>query len=400
MVESSGSSTVLRTPTSWYPSPLGIPDNMHTSPNDYNTTYPKFDNIAFDSLHSLANVVGSPVEWNSHADSLGHPSETQLASPSGLPNNSHEERRKSREVRYKTIHNRTRSDTRRRQAHSNSISSPNESTSYSLEPLATSSDVSGVLPSYYSVVEPDIQLLLSRLIDDNFDFISLRITTWINSRTLSERVLQWFHEINIVIIERAIIDTQWSEIYARLCRKIADDISSPTQNNEVVGREETRPRWKTLFCDYLQSRCMEEIERLWDASDMVSAESRLEDLGRGLRLGKRRASTQLSDKDRGARLAKRHVHNLVKFIGELFKRGLLANEIVHNCVKKFLKDTFPEDSDISCLCELLTNVGPILDRPAAKDVMESYIHQINLLISIERTSAWACAKLRVCYTSA
>ena len=60
----------------------------------------------------------------------------------------------------------------------------------------------------------------------------------------------------------------------------------------------------------------------------------------------------LEDEERRSRM--KSVGN-IRFIGELFKQGMLTKKIMHSCIKHLL-DLRDEES-LECLCKLLTTIG-------------------------------------------
>lgn len=60
-------------------------------------------------------------------------------------------------------------------------------------------------------------------------------------------------------------------------------------------------------------------------------------------------------------IRKRSLAN-VGFIGELYKKGLLTDRIMHVCITKLLRrETVPHEEDLEALCKLMTTIGPMID---------------------------------------
>lgn len=64
------------------------------------------------------------------------------------------------------------------------------------------------------------------------------------------------------------------------------------------------------------------------------------------------------------RMRKRSLGN-IRFIGELFKLGMLSETIMHECITRLLKST-SDDESLECFGKLITTTGKDLDRPEAK----------------------------------
>ena len=71
----------------------------------------------------------------------------------------------------------------------------------------------------------------------------------------------------------------------------------------------------------------------------------------------------LTEDDLAMMKVKRAVLGNVRFIGELYKAGLLSYRIMNACVEELLSNVQnPEEEEIECLCRLLMTVGPKLER--------------------------------------
>lgn len=70
---------------------------------------------------------------------------------------------------------------------------------------------------------------------------------------------------------------------------------------------------------------------------------------------------------------RRRVLGNIKFIGELFKLGMLTEKIMHDCITRLLgnvKNPVPED--IEALSKLMTTIGERIDHPKAAKYMDAY----------------------------
>ncbi|RMX59696.1 hypothetical protein pdam_00012050 [Pocillopora damicornis] len=82
---------------------------------------------------------------------------------------------------------------------------------------------------------------------------------------------------------------------------------------------------------------------------------------------------------------KRKVLGNIRFIGELYKYDMLHEAIVHRCIKQLLdKKKRASVADLSesmeCLCYLMRTVGPRLDIPKAKSLMDQYFERTQQLL--------------------
>ena len=69
-------------------------------------------------------------------------------------------------------------------------------------------------------------------------------------------------------------------------------------------------------------------------------------------------AAMLSDEYYAAAAAKRRGLGLVKFIGELFKLGMLTSKIMHMCVHQLLEyEGVPDEPEVESLTSLLKTIG-------------------------------------------
>merc|ERR1711968_280665 len=67
----------------------------------------------------------------------------------------------------------------------------------------------------------------------------------------------------------------------------------------------------------------------------------------------------------------------IRFIGELFKKALLAEKIMHKCVTHLLGNVEkPQEEDLEAVCNLLTTIGATLDTPRAKKWVDIYFKRL------------------------
>ncbi len=68
----------------------------------------------------------------------------------------------------------------------------------------------------------------------------------------------------------------------------------------------------------------------------------------------------------------------IQFIGHLYRKKMLSEQIMHDCIKKLLAAAKQED--LECLVKLMSTVGRQLDaNPKAKMYMEAYFEQVAML---------------------
>ncbi len=71
----------------------------------------------------------------------------------------------------------------------------------------------------------------------------------------------------------------------------------------------------------------------------------------------------------------------IQFIGHLYRKKMLTEKIMHECIKKLLADVAaPKQEDLECLAKLMSTVGRQLDaNPNAKMYMDAYFDRVAML---------------------
>ena len=186
------------------------------------------------------------------------------------------------------------------------------------------------------------------------------------------------------MFEEAIDDPTRSEIYARLCRKMMEQISPNVRDDGIRNAEGKPIAGGQLFRKYLLNRCQENFERGWvpEQATVDAAATRVaQDPSSETAAGRREhgESGLYLDDHYATRKARRQGVGLVKFIGELFKLQMLTERIMHECVKKLLGNVENPEEEIESLCKLLATVGQILDTPKARAHMAVYFSRMKEL---------------------
>jgi len=253
------------------------------------------------------------------------------------------------------------------------------------------------------MVERKVKGLLNKLTMEKFDSISDQIISWAN-KSENEKDGRTLIQVIKLVFEKATDEATWSEMYARLGRKMMEQISPKVQDDGIKNNEGKPITGGQLFRKYLLNRCQEDFERGWvakEATAAAAATKAMEDeavkAANENKGDEKEEHALYSEEYYAAQKAKRRGLGLIKFIGELFKLQMLTERIMHECVKKLLGNVDnPEEEEIESLCKLLTTVGNSLDTPKARAHMDVYFSRMKELTKSTHVTPRMQFMLQVC----
>ncbi|PLW32456.1 hypothetical protein PCASD_17953 [Puccinia coronata f. sp. avenae] len=245
------------------------------------------------------------------------------------------------------------------------------------------------------LVNRKVKALLNKLTLDKFESISDQVIAWAN-KSETEHDGRILRQVIALIFEKATDEAHWSEMYAKLCRKLMEKLSPEVKDESISDGNGNTVHGGQLFRKYLLNRCQEDYERGWSKRDELAAaaagkaaddavkqaaneKSRAEAEAEGKEAPTKEAEI-LSDEYYAAQKAKRQGLGLVRFIGELFKLNMLTERIMHECIKKLLSNIDnPEEEDIESLSRLMMTVGGLLDHEKAISHMNVYFSRMQIM---------------------
>ena len=254
----------------------------------------------------------------------------------------------------------------------------------------------GIDPDSPDMVDRKVKALLNKLTMVRFDSISNQIIAWAN-KSERENDGRTLAQVIKLVFEMATNGTMFSELYARLCRTVMEQISPKVQDDGIKSAEGKPFAGGQLFRKYLLNRCQEDFERGWvdeETTAAAAATKAIED--RAIKEAGGEESRLYSDEYYAAAKAKRRGLGLIRFLGELYKLQMLTERIIHECIKKLLGNMeSPEMEDIESLCELLTTVGSLLDTQKARAYLDVYFSRMQELMENQIINACMVSMLHV-----
>lgn len=153
------------------------------------------------------------------------------------------------------------------------------------------------------------------------------------------------------IFDKALMEPTFCEMYANFCYHLASALPDLSVDNE-----------KITFRRLLLNKCQEEFER-GEREEQEANEADGE--------GEIKQSEQEREEKR-LKVRRRMLGN-IRLIGELYKKRMLTERIMHECIKKLLGDyRNPDEENIEALCKLMSTIGEMIDHPKAKEHMDAY----------------------------
>ena len=223
------------------------------------------------------------------------------------------------------------------------------------------------------VVQRKVKAALNKMTPTTFNKIAGQIMEVVmqSKRETDGRSLR---QVIQLTFEKATDEAHWAEMYAQFCSHMLENMT-PEIKDETLGLDKhgNVNAGSTLFRKYLLNRCQQDFEAGWKSKLPEKPE------------GKDGEAAMLSDEYYVAAAAKRRGLGLVKFIGELFKLGMLTSRIMHMCILRLLDyEGVPDEAEVESLTSLLKTIGNRLDsEEKGRPSMDAYFQRVNTMINVE-----------------
>ncbi|TVU15016.1 hypothetical protein EJB05_38514 [Eragrostis curvula] len=190
-----------------------------------------------------------------------------------------------------------------------------------------------------------LKAILNKLTPQNFEklFAQVKGLNIDNVVTLTGVISQ--------IFDKALMEPTFCEMYASFCFRLAGDLPNFVKDDE-----------KITFKRLLLNKCQEEFER--GEREQAEADKSEEE-----------GATKQSEGEREEKRirARRRMLGNIRLIGELYKKKMLTERIMHECINKLLGEyQNPDEEDLEALCKLMSTIGEMIDHPRAKVHMDFY----------------------------
>lgn len=184
--------------------------------------------------------------------------------------------------------------------------------------------------------------VLNKLTPERFDTLFEEINSFNIGTT--ERL----HGVISLVFEKAIDEPHFSVAYARLCSKLSESLAASEGDN------------KPLFKKTLITKCQNEFEK-HVVNEQIIADKLAPFLAKVNETDDpdKKLEHKLNLEEEERNLRRRSV-GTVRFIGELYKIGMLTSKIMIGCIRTLI-DKDSEDK-LECSCKLLTTIGAKLEE--------------------------------------
>jgi len=195
-----------------------------------------------------------------------------------------------------------------------------------------------------------------------------------------------------MIVEKAQNEPHFSSMYGELCAKLSN-----TKFTEIEEAEEARcaasggvgPDGEPLkkkkprtFRRLLLTKCQQDFEgepaqvvvarEAWQAKDLDEKEIEMKE-----------------------GWAKKAGLGHMRFIGELYKKALLSDRIMHECVKRLFGDVEnPDEEALECLSQLLATVGKMLEKTEDKLMLKQIKKYYKVIAQLSDPSSGLNTRIR------
>ena len=201
--------------------------------------------------------------------------------------------------------------------------------------------------------------IMNRLTPTNFEKLAgeMRKLKVVNYDDLKELVKIFFDKVTF--------ETKFVSAYAQLCKVMAGLKVTPP-----AGVEESAATFRVVML----TKCQQEFET--NKSEVFEdPEEKRKKLEAEIPKDEAERDEKIGDVLYHMKLRRLKFYGNIRFIGELFKVGMLTENIMHDCIFRLLQAC--DDDSLLSLCSLITTVGKALDVDKAKARMDDYFAQMS-----------------------
>ncbi|KAG7197148.1 hypothetical protein KM043_007233 [Ampulex compressa] len=217
------------------------------------------------------------------------------------------------------------------------------------------------------VLYKKVRSVLNKLTPQNFSTLLEQV------RSLTIDTEERLQGVINLVFEKAVDEPSFSVEYALLCKDLAQ--IQVTSSERYSERQEGGG---VSFKKLIIGRCQKEFEK--NPADEVARAAKLKEIEECTDPDKKKdLQVALEEEDRRIRI--KSVGN-IRFIGELYKQGMLIGRIMHRCIKHLLDQN--DEESLECVCKLLTTIGKDLESTGSTEhyeEMQSYFDKMQSIVA-------------------
>uniref|UniRef100_A0A0B7B9X8 MI domain-containing protein n=1 Tax=Arion vulgaris TaxID=1028688 RepID=A0A0B7B9X8_9EUPU len=208
-------------------------------------------------------------------------------------------------------------------------------------------------------LESEVLFIMNRLTPTNFERLAGEM------KTLNIKSYEDLQELVKIFFDKVTMETKFVEAYANLCKVMSGLRVQPPPNTAIKDNQAT-------FRVVMLTKCQQEFEA--DKTVVFEdPEEKKKKIESEMPEGPERTA-QIENTLYQMKLKRLKFYGNIRFIGELFKLGMLTENIMHDCIYRLLKAR--DDDSLVSLCNLVATVGQVLDTDKAKTRMDQYYAQM------------------------
>ncbi|KAI5965177.1 uncharacterized protein KGF55_001397 [Candida pseudojiufengensis] len=225
-------------------------------------------------------------------------------------------------------------------------------------------------------VERKIKSLLNKLTLEMFTAITDEMLS-ITKQSKWEKDAATIKQTISLTFQKACDEPYWSEMYAKFCAKMTQNILPEITDETSTLKDGTHPSGGALARRVLLATCQEEYEKGW--SDKLPTNPD----------GSPLEPEMMSDEYYAMAAAKRRGLGLVKFIGHLYNLNMLNDQVIYVCLKDQCNNTIdPSEDSLENLAQLIKTVGPKLDsNERTKTMLKIVFDNIQIILDKVKLSS-------------
>ena len=190
-------------------------------------------------------------------------------------------------------------------------------------------------------------LILNKLSVTKFDKLSDEfMAVGLDTPELMEKAVE-------MIVSKAQMEEHFCFMYANLCRKITDKWSVETEATDRGLALENGSLLGQIFRTRLLTRCQEEFD--------IDRLKQLEDI--------RNLDVSHEEKEEKEILLKKRYTGHMRFVGEIFDKGLIASNIMYRCIDELIISS--DDDTLVCMVKLMQTIGAKIEAHDKKKVAKA-----------------------------